>query len=62
MAYGLGEQIEDNRIGFDCKWGRFVKKHSDRYRRRIKSRRERRRARINPECAPEYKRFKGWEW
>jgi hypothetical protein len=38
----------------DTRWRKWYKK--------TKTRRERRRAKRNPECTPEYKRFWDWEY
>ena len=66
MGFGLGEQLEPGmwkQIVWNpdkpwqiqnSSWRRWYKK--------TKTRRERRRAKTNPECFPEYKRFHGWEF
>jgi hypothetical protein len=67
MGYGIGEQLEGG-----ITWQKLVK-NSDKpwkiqktqwrgYAKRLKAKRERRRARLDPECAPEYKRFRGYEY
>ena len=65
MSFGLGEQLEPFYKGEvwneDKPWqiqGTTWRK----YGKQMKARRERRRAKRNPECDPEYKRFKGYEY
>ena len=57
MALGKGEQIENemHRTGRhgECN-------HSARLQKQMKHRVERRRAKQNPECDPEYRRYSGW--
>jgi len=61
MAVGNGDQIEKNLdYIFDSKRG--IVQHSHKFDKQIKTRKERRRAKQNPECQPEYKRFHGWGW
>jgi len=61
MALGNGEQIERE---FDYMFAskRGVVRHSHKIDKQFKHRKERRRAKLNPECQPWYKRFYGWEW
>ena len=66
MGYGIGEQLgpglwkqllwnPDKPWQIQgSTWRKWYKK--------TKTRRERRRANVNPECSPEYKRFHGWEY
>jgi hypothetical protein len=66
MSYGLGEQLEP---GFYKKvlWNpsKPWQKQQTAWRswyKKTKIRRERRRAKADPECFPEYKRYWGWEF
>jgi hypothetical protein len=67
MSYGLGDQLE-RRLTADMiarsgkPWKRVSRPGYARNLKRFKHHRERQRARLNPECAPEYKRFSGWGW
>jgi len=64
MAYGRGMQIErktDQEFAvFNKPWG--VVKHSHKFDKMAKNRRERRRVKLNPECPPEYNRYYYYEW
>lgn len=44
----------------DKPWG--IKKRSHRYEKDLQHRRERRRAKHDPECGPEYKKYDGHDW
>ena len=64
MSVGKTEQIE-NRIAQECRtcrkpWG--IVRRSGKYIKTAKNRRERRRAKQNPECVSEYKCYSGWEF
>ena len=61
MATGRGEQIE-KKMDRKMRPRRGTIRHSHRMYKKIKHKRERRRARENPECTPEYHRYDGWEW
>ena len=66
MGYGLGEQLEPDMWkqlvwNPDRPW-QVQKSMWRRYCKKAKVRRERRRAKLNPECQPWYRRFKGWEF
>jgi len=61
MAYGDGDQIEKKfDYEFDSKRG--LVQHSHKIDKLFKARKERRRARRDPECVPMYRRYFGWEW
>jgi hypothetical protein len=66
MSAGLGEQIESLRTfellrrESDTPWREVSQ--SCRYRKVVKLRRERRRAKHNPECPPQYRRYRGYEF
>ena len=67
VAYGLGEQLEPNiwkQLCWDSRkpWRKRSRSAWRGYYKAMKNRRERRRARLNPKCVPEYKRYKGWEY
>lgn len=63
---GLGRGVQADR--FSAKWRRAAKGKSKHirpdkgatYAKRKKARRERRRAKVNPEVIPEYRKYKGW--
>ena len=61
MAVGSGDQIE-RQLDYDLASKRGLVQHSHKIDKQMKNRKERRRARHDPECQPEYKRFYGWEW
>jgi hypothetical protein len=61
MAYGLGDQIE-RRLDYDIDSKRGVVQHSHKWDKVAKHRAERRRAKLDIECMPKYRRYKGWEW
>lgn len=52
MAWGVVEQIG--------KWCRAKAKGYNQAAKRAKAKRERRRAKKNPECDPQYKKYGGW--
>ena len=61
MSYGKASQIERQYdYVFDSKRG--VVQHSHKYDKLTKNRVERHRAKRNPECMPQYRKFDGWEW
>ena len=60
MSYKLGDQIERGKFCFNPSKPWQQRNSSYKYDKKMKARRERRRAKINPECTPEYKRFHGW--
>ena len=65
MAYGIGEQLEPDvwKVVFwnpEKPWK--TQKTRRRWHKKAKIRRERRRARLNVNCNPEYKRYMGWEF
>jgi hypothetical protein len=65
MALGLGDQFErllraDLIAGSRRPWREA--RGNYRFAKTGKHRRERRRARANPECLPEYRRYNGWEY
>lgn len=69
MAYGLSEQREyifnpwSFGIPQDRPWqNRPRRSGGTRFMKLSKNRRERRRAKMQPDCVPEYKRFAGWEY
>jgi hypothetical protein len=70
VGYGLTDQIEGWSRNPRCgkpligltKWGYKTGSGYTKALRKGKARRERQRAKFNPECDPEYKRFRGWEW
>lgn len=41
-------------------WG--ICKRSHKYKKTLHHRRERRRAKEDPECGPEYRKYQGYEW
>ena len=64
MAIGRGEKFE-NKSTFEMvkrvkPWS--INRKSHKIAKRFKSKRERHRARLRPECFPEYKRYHGYEW
>jgi len=66
MGYGVGEQLEPGlwkQVLWNPEkpWQKQITTWR-RYPKKMKIRRERRRAKLNPECQPWYKRFYGWEW
>jgi len=65
MAYGKGEQLEPGLFkkllwNPDKPW-KIQGTTWRRWSKKMKVRQERRRARLNPECIPEYKTYDGWE-
>ena len=66
MAYGIGEQLEAH-IDKTAPWNpkkpwKIQRTMWRRLYKRMKNRRERRRAKLDPSCEPEYKRYHGWEY
>ena len=61
MSVGLCDQIE-RRYDYQFASKRGIVNHSHKEDKQMKNRKERRRARQNSECWPEYKRYDGWEW
>ena len=66
MAYGIGEQLEPDvyKVVFwnpEKPW-QVQKTMWRRYCKKSKVRRERRRTKLDVDCNPEYKRYKGWEF
>jgi hypothetical protein len=61
MAAGRGTQIEKH-MDRKMRPRRGCIGHSHSIYKKIKHRRERRRAKVDPECTPEYNRYDGWEW
>ena len=66
MGYGKGEQLEPD-VYKELFWNpdkpwQIQKTMWRKWHKKMKVRRERRRAKLNPECTPEYKRFDGWEF
>ena len=66
MGYGKGEQLEPGLFkkllwNTDKPW-KVQDTTRRRWSKKMKVRRERRRANINPECIPEYKEYDGWEF
>ena len=64
MGYGLGEQLEADLWKQVCwcseePW-KIQKTMWRRWNKKAKVRRERRRARQDPECIPQYNRYRGW--
>jgi hypothetical protein len=41
---------------------KVLRKHGQKYYKKVINRSERRKANINPECIPSYKQYYGWEW
>jgi hypothetical protein len=69
MATGLGEQIDRKMVhGWEQEerkekpWIVLRKRSRTAYMKTTKNRKERHRARINPECVPTYGKYKGWEY
>lgn len=60
-AGGRGEQIE-RELDYLFHSKRKVVQHSHKKHKKRKLRTERRRAKKDPECLPEYRRYNGWEW
>lgn len=64
MSIGLQDQIERGDIQETfCKahpWSEI--KNSHKWGKAMKHRRERYRAKQDPECLPQYRKFKGWEF
>lgn len=66
MGVGLGEQIESMRTwelirrDSPTPWREIAE--SCRLRKTTKLRRERRRARLDPECLPQYRRYRGYQF
>ena len=63
MSVGDCDQIErklDHELGVRKPWG--LVRHSHKWDKRMKHRRERFKARRNPECDVGYRRYAGWEW
>lgn len=61
MNTGRTEQIEyDKDQVFSTRKG--AKRHSHKKVKKTKHKHERRRAKANPECNPEYNKYDGWEW
>ena len=63
MSVGRGYQFESD-LEYVIKgkkpWGML--RNSHRFEKAKKNRRERRRARLNPECIPEYNKYYGYEY
>ena len=65
MSVGLTEQIERKltlSMYADGKKPWKVIKNSHKYSKTMQHRKERREARLNPECFPNYRRYFGFEW
>lgn len=63
MSIGHCDQIERSIQTVFCKphpWSTV--KNSHKWDKAMKHKRERQRAKVDPECQPEYRRFKGWEF
>lgn len=60
MAYGLGDQIENDLAIMIL--GKKAKRVSHKWDKRMKHRSERRRAKRDVECVPAYNRYRGWEF
>ena len=61
MAIGLPEQIEGPlEVRLKNSW--TTKKYSHKWDKTMQHRKERRRAKKEPTCQPEYRRYYGWEW
>jgi len=66
MSYGVGDQIERKLTarmyeGLPA-WRQPRRSAYTSYLKLAKHRRERRRAKLDVECIPQYRRYKGWEW
>lgn len=59
MGFGDGEQMQ-NTLKSRSKSGECKK--SQRWLKQQKNRRERRRAKRNPECDPHYRKYSSWYW
>lgn len=63
---GRTSQIEhyfDHRSATDWgskPWGKCKRSHKEE--KQLQHRRERRRAKQDPDCNPEYRKYDGWEW
>ena len=69
MSYGRIEQIEgplymdwNGHTKYYKKWYQKSRSNSTVYSKKAVHRVERRRAKRDPECAPNYNRYQGWEW
>ena len=67
MSYGLCNQLEPDlwkQISWnpDMPWRMRRRSNWRGFEKKAKVRVERRRAKLNPECPPYYKRFSGWEY
>jgi hypothetical protein len=63
---GRGQQIE-KRLDWESAtaWGEKpwgIKKRSQKFNKDLQHRRERRRAKQDPECPPEYRKYDGYDW
>lgn len=61
MAAARGEQIE-KKMDRKMRPRRGYIGHSHKLLKKIIHKRERRRAKSDPECPPEYHKYDGWEW
>ena len=61
MSAGLGNQIERKlEHRFRSRWG--IVYTSKKWLKKLKLRAERRRAKLNPEYPPAYRKYSGWDW
>ena len=69
MAYGKGDQLEhgmrfyrEMKFNTEKPWKKESHTSYRKFDKMAKNRRERYRAKVDPECTPEYRRFNGLEW